>query len=163
MDLVFFWSVLLKRKWIIVGAALLAATLAYLLTMNQPKKFRSITQISTGFTVSDEVRINDNFNIYESETKFSNAIITVSSPSVVSLLSYKLILHDLTSAKPFRRLTDEQRNSEVLAQVNLDAAKKTFAEKLSKMSMLTSYNEEEKSYWPFCPFMGTTTVVLMMR
>lgn len=144
MDLVFFWRVLLKRKWIILAAALLAAAVAYLLTMNQPKQFKSSTQVSTDFTQTDAVRVNTTFSIYDAETKFNNAIVTFTSPVVISLLSYELMLHDLTSPKPFKRLTEEQKQEDWLKKINLDQAKKIFAEKLQSMTVLSSYKPEEK-------------------
>jgi polysaccharide biosynthesis transport protein len=144
MDLVFFWRVLLKRKWIIMAAALLAAAVAYLLTMNQPKQFKSSTQISTDFTQADAVRVNSSFSIYDAETKFNNAIVTFTSPVVISLLSYELMLHDLTSPKPFKQLTEEQKKDEWIRTINLEQAKKIFAEKLQSMTVLSSYKPEEK-------------------
>ncbi len=155
MDFIYFFRVLLKRKWLIIGAALLAATVAFLLTMNQPKEYRSSAQISTAFTVSEQVRVADNFSFYEAETKFNNAIVTFTSPSAISLLSYNLILHDLDSSqKPFRQLTEEQKQSDLYRQINQTEAKKTFREKLMSMTPLTSFKPEERKLLNFLSLYG---------
>src|ERR1700733_2515962 len=111
MDFIYLFRILLKRKWIIILSALLATVIAYIFTLNDEKKYRSIAQVSTGFTVSDEIKVgNDNFSFYEADTKFNNAIVTCTSPSVISLLSYKLILHDIEDPKAFNNLTPEKKN-----------------------------------------------------
>lgn len=154
MDLLYLFRVLLKRKWIIIGSAILAAVIAWYFTRNEPKIYRSSTRISTGFAMADEIKINDNFNIFDADVKFNNAINTLNSPSVVSLLSYKLILHDLSSPTPFRTLNQQARQSEVFRQVNTDQAKKVYAEKLETMSVLTSYKPEEKELLEFLNLYG---------
>jgi len=145
MDFIYLFRILLKRKWIVIGAAILAAGVAYLLTRNDAKSYRSTSQVSTGFTVSDEIKLNENFSFYEAETKFNNAIVTFTSPSVISLLSYNLILHDLTSPTPFKTFTEEQKASPFFKQINLEEAKKVFQNRLESMNLLTSYKPEEKN------------------
>lgn len=144
MDFLYLIRVLLKRKWIIIGSALLASLIAWYFTRNEPKYYRSSTRISTGFAVADEVKVNDNFSIFEADVKFNNAINTLNSPTVLSLLSYKLILHDLDSAEPFHRLTSAQQNSRVYKDIDITSAQKVFMEKSESMGILTSYKPEEK-------------------
>ena len=95
MDFVYLLRVLLKRKWIIVGSTIIAAGIAWFFTRNEQKQYRSISQISTGFTNNDIVKLSDNNDFYETDTKFNNVIVTFTSPTVISLLSYKVMLHDL--------------------------------------------------------------------
>jgi Mrp family chromosome partitioning ATPase/uncharacterized protein involved in exopolysaccharide biosynthesis len=145
MDFVYLFRILMKRKWIIIGSALIAAAVAYLLTANQPRKYRSITQIATGYTTNDAVRLNnENTDYLQTETKFNNLVVTFSSPAVISLLSYDLILHDLTDPHPFHVLTKEQKLEKAYKEVNPDEAARAFQEKLRTMKMLTSFNPEEK-------------------
>ena len=145
MDFIYLFRVLAKRKWIILGAAFIAAIVAYIFTSDAKKQYRSIAQVSTGFTVSDEIKVNsDNFNFYEADTKFNNAIVTFTSQTVISLLSYQLILHDLESNKPFKQLSFEDKTSELYRSINKATAETTFKNKLETMSLLTSYNPDEK-------------------
>ena len=150
MDFIYLFRVLLKRKWLILIAGLIAGVLAYFLTQNQPKYFKSRAQISTGFTISDDIKVNDaNFSFFEADTKFSNAIITSTSPTVLSLLSYRLIIHDLKSEKPFRELSEDQKKSPLVQSIKKDSALLIYEKKLENTSMLNSYNEEEKDLLAF--------------
>jgi len=145
----------LKRKWIIIGSAVLAAVVAWILTRNQQKYYFSTTRISTGFAIPDEIKINESSTgMYDAEVKFNNAMNTWTSPSVLSLLSYELILHDMTSPKPFRTLTAAQKQSAFYKGVNAEAARKTFEEKLETMSLLTSYKPDERELLEYLNLYG---------
>ncbi|HVU58063.1 MAG TPA: Wzz/FepE/Etk N-terminal domain-containing protein [Puia sp.] len=155
MDLAYLFRILLKRKWIILGSAVLAAVVAWILTRNQQKYYFSTTRISTGFAIPDEIKINESSGgMYDAEVKFNNAINTWTSPSVLSLLSYELILHDMTSPRPFRTLTAAQKQSSSYKSVNAEAARKTFEDKLETMSVLTSYKPEEKALLEYLNLYG---------
>jgi len=155
MDLVYLFRILLKRKWIIFGSAVLAAVVAWILTRNQQKYYFSATRISTGFAIPDEIKINESSGgMYDAEVKFNNAINTWSSPSVLSLLSYELILHDMTSPRPFRTLTNAQKQSAFFKSVNAEEARKTFEDKLETMSVLTSYKPDEKALLEYLNLYG---------
>lgn len=145
MDFTYLFRVLLKKKWLIIGASVLATLVAYFFTRNQEKKYRSVAQVSTGFTISDEIKVgNENFSFYEADTKFNNAIVTATSPSVLSLLSYTLILHDLQDPRPFVYLSPEKKNSGLNKEIDKPQAIRTIQGKLETMSMLSSFNPDEK-------------------
>lgn len=155
MDFLYLIRILLKRKWIIIGAGLLAAVIAWALTIHQPRKYLSFSQISTGFTVNDEVKLgNDNVDIFAADIKFNNVIVTLSSPTVISLLSYNLILHDLNSPRPFRRLTPQKQQSSLYKNIDKAAAAKIFQDKLETMSILTSFKDEERDLQEFLALYG---------
>jgi succinoglycan biosynthesis transport protein ExoP len=155
MDFIYLFRILLKRKWIILGAAVLATVLAYFLTGNEEKKYRSEAQVSTGFTVTDEIKVGtDNFSFYEADTKFNNAIVTMSSPSVISLLSYTMILHDLQNLRPFTNLSAEKKNSPIYKDVDQQQAINVFKSKLETMSILTSFKPDEKLLLEFLKLYG---------
>jgi succinoglycan biosynthesis transport protein ExoP len=145
MDFSYLLRVLLKRKWIIIGATVLAAVVAFFVTRDEKKLYRSYSQFSTGFTSTDEVRVNpDTYNFMEADTKFNNVIVTASSPTVVSLLGYKLLLHDLTSPRPFRRLSESDLQTPLVKSVDMDKARQVLEAKWESMSLLTSYLPDEK-------------------
>ena len=155
MDFLYLLRILLKRKWLILGVAFFAAIVAYFLTMNQPKKYRSFAQFSTGFTVNDEVKLtNENVDIFAADGKFNNVVVTFTSPSVLSLLSYNLIVHDLESAAPFRRLTTKQLQSPLYKKIDRATALHIYKNKLEAMSMLTSFKEQEKDLLEYLSLYG---------
>jgi succinoglycan biosynthesis transport protein ExoP len=155
MDFTYLIRVLMKRKWIIVGSAILAAVVAWSLTRHEPKGYRSSTRISTGYAIPDEIKINESStNMFDAEVRFNNAINTWMSAPVISLLSYELILHDLTSPEPFRRLNVKQLQSYTYKDVNLTEAKRVFKDKLETMTVLTSYKPDEKKLLEFLDLYG---------
>lgn len=155
MDVLYFFRVLLKRKWLIIGSALLAAVVAYMFTKKEVKMYKSTTRISTGFSMMDEIKIsNDNFNLMEADNKFNNALVTFQSPSVISMLSYRLILHDLQDPHPFRPLKPAQKNSDIYKSIKITDAVETFENKLRTISILTSFKPEEKQLLEFLKLYG---------
>lgn len=155
MDFLYLLRLLLKRKWWIITAAAIAAGVAWGLTVNQPKKYRSLAEISTGFTVSEEIKLgNENFDIYGADIKFNNVVVTFMSPSVISLLSYNLILHDLQSSAPFRRLSPKELASPLCQRIDQEQAIRIFQNKLTTMSTLTSFVAQEKDLLEFLALYG---------
>src|SRR5258708_4234108 len=136
MDFLYLLRILLKRKWLIVGSGLLAAAIAWALTRSQPKMYRSFSRFSTGYAIGEEVKIgNDNVDIYTADVKFNNIIVTVTSPSVISLLSYNLMIHDLEDPDPFRRLTQKKKQTALYTHINRYQALTTLKQKLESMTM----------------------------
>ncbi len=161
MDFVYLLRVLLKRKWIILGAALLAAVLAFYLTRNEKKFYRSSAQIATGFAIEDAIKVNNvNFDPFAADTKFQNAITEFTSEPVVSLLGYQLILHDLKSPNPFRQLSDEQKSRPEYRDVNIEQAKQVFQKCLDTMGTLTSFNADERKLIEFLALYGYDVTTL---
>jgi polysaccharide biosynthesis transport protein len=156
MDLGYLFRVLLKRKWIIIGSSVLAALVAYIITRDEPKHYRSSTRVSTGFSVPDEIKVNEanNGSVWDVDIRFNNAINTWTSPSVVSLLSYDLILHDLTGPDPFRPLSPAQKQLATYKRIDIEQAIKVFQEKLATMTVLTSFKPDEKALLEFLDIYG---------
>lgn len=149
MDFIYFFRVLFKRKWIILAAGLIAATVAYLLTRNDIKYYKSTTQITTGFTIKYAVGVGDeeNLSFFEEENMFNNVILMAKSDPVINLLSYKLMLHDLRGPKPFRTPNEQQRNSEIYKELQNNKQKyiDAFTDKLDHMIALTAYIPEDRN------------------
>ncbi len=59
MDLIYLFKSLLRRKWLIIISTFLAVLAAFLLTLNQEKLYKSVAQLATGFTMSDQVKLKD--------------------------------------------------------------------------------------------------------
>ena len=144
MDFVYLFRILMKRKWIIIGSAIIAAAVAYILTLNQPKKYRSTAQIATGYTTYDPMKlVNENADYYQQDIKFNNVIVTFESPPVVNLLSYNLILHDLTQPDAFHKLSEEEK-ARAFKEISKDSAIRAFREKQRTMSILSPSIPEDK-------------------
>ena len=146
MDFIYLFRVLLKRKWIILASGILAAALAFFLTSNQEKQYRSSAQVATGFTATQQITVGEQTpaGYLESENQFNNAIVGITSQQVLSLVSYNLMLNDLSSPDPYHTLTEEDKQSEIYKVVKPAEAKKLLSEKLQNMTVLNSSRPEEK-------------------
>lgn len=140
MDLLYIYKILLRKKWWLIVIPCLAGIVAYFLGIRTEKLFKSSALISTGFTVNDQFRLNneDKVSAFDASNKFNNLIETMNSRLVVTFLSYNLILHDLNDSKPFR-----SRNPLTFANVSKEQANEVFKEKLEKFGLLSPFNEEE--------------------
>lgn len=103
MDFVIFLKVLWRKMWIVASIPFIAGIAAFWFTRDFKEVYKATAQISTGYTLNDQVRILDEkFNLKEADVKFSNLLNAMSSGLSVNLLSYRLLLHDLdTLQQPF--------------------------------------------------------------
>ncbi|MDQ6844898.1 MAG: Wzz/FepE/Etk N-terminal domain-containing protein [Bacteroidota bacterium] len=147
MDLLYFLRVLYRKKWIIFFLTFLALVAAFVFLLFKKPLYESVAQYSTGFT-ADKVKLTDGSSIadlYTADTKFDNVIETFKSPRVLGMISYKLLLNDLENpAKPYRHLTDKQKQSAIYKSVNKEAAMQILRNKISKGELLRSDDEAEK-------------------
>lgn len=107
MDFTYLFRVLWKAKWYILLAGLVAASSAYFFTKRMKPQYQSNAQISTGFTLNDDLTQEGRLTSpYEIDLRFANAIELFTSPGVLSLVMYDLLLHDLDShsANPFTHI-----------------------------------------------------------
>lgn len=105
MDIIGLARVLWRRKWMILGTAFVAGLLTVFLLQFRQNRFQSVSQISTGYTVSDQYGFEtDNPALTEIDVQFSNLMALMNSPISFNLLSYRLLLHDLDS--PQQRFRD---------------------------------------------------------
>lgn len=157
MDVIYFVKALLKRKWWIIISTIVAIVLSFVFTMDRAKLYVSNAQMSTGFTINDDIKLRDenNVNLFEADVKFNNVVETINSPTVISLLSYQLLIHDLTSPKPFRFLTEKDRRTPEYLQFNRITGLQLARHKLDSLQMLTSYQPEERKlleYMKLCKY-----------
>ncbi|MEM9680523.1 MAG: hypothetical protein AAF901_09390, partial [Bacteroidota bacterium] len=135
------------RKWILIGVPITAAVAAFFLTADYQRTYRSSAQISTGFTISPEVQLtSERFNLFEVEVKFNNLIETVNSSRVLSLLSYRLLKHDLESPeKAFRRPGENDQDiATQLLKINPVEILSSLNNKLDSIKLLNNYVPGEK-------------------
>ncbi len=144
MELVYIFRLLYRRRWIIIGTTLVAMIAAFLFSMREKKMFKSMAQISTGYTVSEELRLTDGtFNISQIDVNFNNAIENFTSPKVLSLLTYQLILHDLTQPqKSFRYPDPKDPKAQAISR---EAAIKLFQQKYDSIVVLNPGIPQEKT------------------
>lgn len=145
MDLLFLFRALLKRKWIILGATMLTVIAAFFFVINKEKLYESIAQYSTGFTVQQVSLVNDESDAYKTDIKFNNVLQTFTSPKVIGMLSYNLMLHDLVNPEvAYRKIDEKKKNLPQYTIVNPERAKQILQTKIANLELLTTYSEEDK-------------------
>lgn len=155
MDIIYFVKALLKKKWWIIVSTIIAIVAAFVFTLGKPRMYASVTQIATGFTTNDQVKLRDeNVNIFEADVKFDNAIETINSPVVIGMLSYNLLLHDLTTTKPYVQLEEKDLKSEAYQKVDKQAAVTILRNKLDSLQVLSSYNPVERDILGYLKLYG---------
>ncbi|HTI89859.1 MAG TPA: Wzz/FepE/Etk N-terminal domain-containing protein [Puia sp.] len=146
MEFAYLIKALFRRKWIIIISVLLALIASYLFTKNTKRQFQSTAQFSTGFTVSEEMKLSDeNFNVPQIDLKFNNVIENITSAKVITLVSYQLMLHDLQSDRPFTRLDPTSLSKKAFVQVDPKRAIKVLKSKLDSIQALDPTISEEKA------------------
>ena len=74
MELTYIIRILLKNKKYILGATFLTGVVALIFTYFLKDKYESRSQISTGYTILQEIKLSDaSFDIGEIDIKFNNA------------------------------------------------------------------------------------------
>jgi len=146
MDLTYYIKILIKRKWFISSVTLFCILFALVVSLFTKDAYRSQAQISTGYTQSQEITMSDNiFDQGQIEVKFNNVIENISSPKVLSLLSYKLILHDLSSGSSFSNIeSSDIKNKKKFNDLDFTEALVIFQHKYDSLTVLRSDIPKEK-------------------
>jgi succinoglycan biosynthesis transport protein ExoP len=106
MELKEFFKLLLKYKYILITVPMVAVIVTYFLVKHLPDEYESHGQIATGI-VDQTKQMLDPITSTIQETmvsgKFSNLIEVMKMKKMRDMVSYKLLIHDLTDPKPFRK------------------------------------------------------------
>lgn len=113
MNLKAFLKLLNRYKWILIIVPIVAVVVTFFLVKNLPKEYNSEAQIATGIIdQSKQVVVNGNqgMDYFKISQQFSNIIERMKMRRVMSMLSYRLILHDLeypnNAFKPYSAKVD---------------------------------------------------------
>ncbi len=108
--------------------------------------YKSTAKLSTGFTAEDEIKVSEDqrFNLRDAEVKFNNLLQNITSEQVLSMLSYRLILHDLTGAAPFKQLREGEEGRLSFTAEEKKLAIATFKSKYDSLALLSTYDPFER-------------------
>jgi len=146
MDFTYFLRILTRNKKIIFGATGLSLIIAVIFSFQMETLYKSQSQISTGFTFSQEIKLSDNiFDLGQIDVKFNNVIENMKSPQVINLLSYQLMMRELSTSTPFRKIDAlELRKKKNLANLDFALVKKILSDKYDSTLFLKPSVEVEK-------------------
>lgn len=136
----------LRRKWLgILIIPMITIICTYFLIASMDRKYRSTAQIATGFTTDDEVKLSDgSANPFEVSNNFTNIIESMNSVPVLSLVSYRLVLHDLSSERPFRNYKQVKDSEFAIDETKLDWSREAFKSRLENFKTLNAIDEEDR-------------------
>jgi|JI10StandDraft_1071094.scaffolds.fasta_scaffold02258_7 succinoglycan biosynthesis transport protein ExoP len=121
MDILFLLKVMWRKKWLWIITPILASGAAFLFTLNQVQKYRASTQLSTGFTMNDQVHLKEEwFNPRDADIKFNNLLSSMNAGAPTNFVQYRLLLHELEGKEePFHQPDPEklQTDSEEIKYV----------------------------------------------
>jgi polysaccharide biosynthesis transport protein len=144
MELIVIFKLLLKRIRPLLIIPIIAGIAAFIFTLYSPKSYQSTAKIATNFTTNRQIKLTDEkSNAWDSGIKFNNLIATMSGELFLSLLSYELIIHDLTNDEPFRTIKDSDNILVGKSSEDLDTIIFYFKDKLEKMEILSLYDKYE--------------------
>ena len=157
MDLTYLFRALLRKKWIIIMSAFLGAGIGVVFTIFQKKSYVSNAQYTTGFSQTEKkvsLSLTEILDVNQVDSRVTTIIETFHSPTVLGMLAYDLLLHDLESSHPFRTLTVKQKKDTIYKTANIEKAKRILRDKLSSMQLLTTYEPDEKKVWDLIGLYG---------
>lgn len=141
MDLLLLAKVLMRKAWILISIPIIAAFAAYLFTMNTVQTYKAVSQISTGFTINDQVQLTDEkFNLRDADVRFSNLLNAMNSSIATNLLSYRLLLHDLNPLEvPYHRPDPKTFSA---TQKEKDRVRMVIRERLDSLKPLSASDQD---------------------
>ncbi len=144
MELSSFYKLLGKYKYVIIIIVLATITASYFLVKNLPDEYVSHTQIATGIVdASRHLLDNTTGPTAQSDQvsrEFSNLMEIIKLKKLIDQVSYQLIIHDLGSTTPFRKLNHQFKD---LSPAAVQHALVVFKSKLQNSEPLSLYNKDE--------------------
>ncbi len=143
MELSKFLKLIYKRKYLLVIIPMITVFITYFLVRKLSDTYKSTSRLSTGIVdQSTQILSSNDMSAQESKIaqQFSNLIEVFRLKRIFDQISYQLILHDLTSNKPYRI------PSKLIKQIGPNArahAIDVFTKKLKSKEPLSLFDEDQ--------------------
>ena len=138
MELGNFFKLLFKHKFTLIIIPIITIIISFFLVRNLPNVYQSESPLSTGLVDQTQQILSNNENTQESQInqEFSNLIEIMHLKKVFNQVSYKLIIHDLTSSQPFRTPSKDLENLNTQARIHAIKVYKDRCEKNEPLSLI---------------------------
>ena len=134
-----------RRFGFLLGITILTVVASYFLISEMGDRYRSTAQIATGFTTDDAVKLSDTpATPFDVSTNFTNVIESMNSVPVLSLVSYRLAIHDLEDKKPFRVFDDSKERDIIIDEKSMTNALSLFKAKLQDIKTLNLFDTQDQ-------------------
>lgn len=143
MELAKFLRIIARNKYILIAVPLVTVIITFFLVRKLPNQYASTCRIATGIVDQTQPQLQDNIFMQESKInqEFSNLIEMMQLKRIIDQVSYKLILHDLTSDKPFKPLSQEIKDLNTAAKKH---AIEVYQAKMQKHEPLFLWDNDQK-------------------
>ena len=158
MNIKEFLNLIAKYKTLIIAIPAITLFITYLFVKNLPKQYKSQAKLSTGLLDPSRQVAPDvpNYSgpdlLIKINQQFTNIMDIMTMPKNMSILSYRLILHDLKNPRqPFKTQSDDVN---ALSDAERQEAIRGFEERLAKKQVLTPFDNYEVKFYNLVKSMG---------
>lgn len=158
MNIKEFLNLIAKYKKLIIAIPAITLFITYLFVKNLPKQYKSQAKLSTGLLDPSRQVAPDvpNYSgpdlLIKINQQFTNIMDIMVMPKNMSILSYRLILHDLKNPRqPFKTQSDDIN---ALSDAERQEAIRGFEERLAKKQVLTPFDNYEVKFYNLVKSMG---------
>ncbi len=145
MDLRYYLRVLARRKWLIFLVVLTAAFATFLFSLLLPKRYKAEAKFFTNIAQRYSFQTNEGVNPqFEMEAQLNNIEVQITSSQVLSLLAYRLILHDLSSQEEAFRSTEILNSTFTVSDIR--DAQQFYQTRLDSLQPLITSDGIKESY-----------------
>lgn len=164
MNIKEFLNLIAKYKWLIIAIPAITLFVTYLFVKNLPKQYKSQAKLSTGLldpsrqVAPDVPSYSGPDLLIKINQQFTNIMDIMTMPKNMSILSYRLILHDLRNPKEaFQVQSDDVK---ALSTEQRQAAIRGFEERAAKKQVLTPFDNYDVKYYNLVKSMGYDAAVI---
>ena len=158
MNIKEFLNLIAKYKWLIITIPAITLIVTFLFVKNLPKEYKSQAKLSTGLldpsrqVAPDVPSYSGPDVLIKINQQFTNIMDIMTMPKNMSILSYRLILHDLKDPKhAFKPQSEDVRN---LSAADKQEAIRLFEERLIKQQVLTPFDNYKIKMYNLVKSMG---------
>lgn len=147
-----YYYLLYRFRLIVIAVPLFTIIIAYFLVRNLPDEYIAEGQIATGI-VDETQNLVSNIDKQEASInrEFSNLIEIMKLQKIINLVSYQLIIHDLSTDKPFREISTKIKE---LSEIERRKALNAFKRKYTYRETLNQFNEDDRNLYDLLSSMG---------
>ena len=158
MNIKEFFNLIVKYKKLIIAIPVITLFVTYLFVKNLPKEYKSEAKLSTGLldpsrqVAPDVPSYSGPDLLIKINQQFTNIMDIMTMSKNMSILSYRLILHDLKNPKkPFKNQSDDVKE---LSEADRQEAIRLFEERLVKKQILTPLDNYDIELYNIVKSMG---------
>lgn len=162
MNIKEFFNLISRYKWLIITISAITLLVTYFFVKNLPKQYKSQAKLSTGLldpsrqVAPDVPSYSGPDLLIKINQQFTNIMDIMTMPKNMSILSYRLILHDLKNPqKPFKEQSDDVK---ALSAAERQEAIRLFEERLLKKQTLTPLDNYRIKLYNLVKSMGYDAV-----